>query len=65
MKNKIILNENQYVRDILVNISSNKVEEIVKPDIGFFKFLLWVTKYYSDKELDYALYHIEDLVKML
>lgn len=63
MKNKIILNENQYVRDILVNISSNKVEEIVKPDIGFFKFLLWVTKYYSDKELDYALYHIEDLVK--
>lgn len=63
MKNKIILNENQYVRDILTNIYSDKTEEIVKPDIGFFKFLLWLIKYYSDKEFDYALYHVEDLVR--
>lgn len=64
MKNKIILNENQYVRDILTNIYSDKTEEIVKPDIGFFKFLLWLIKYYSDKEFDYALYQVEQLVQI-
>ena len=37
MKNKIILNENQYVRDILTNVYSDKADEINKPDIGFFK----------------------------
>ena len=64
MKNKIILNENQYVRDILANIYSDKTKEIVKPDIGFFKFLLWLIKYYSDKEFDYALHQVEQLVQI-
>lgn len=64
MKNKIILNENQYIKDILVNIYSDKTKEIVKPDIGFFKFLLWLIKYYSDKEFDYALHQVEQLVQI-
>ena len=64
MKNQIVLNENQYVKDILEKVYSGKdVSEIEKPNIGFFKFLLWLIKYYSDKEFDYALHHVEALVQ--
>lgn len=64
MKNQIILNEYQYVKDILAKVYSGKdISEIEKPDIGFFKFLLWLIKYHSDKEFDYALYQVETLVQ--
>lgn len=63
MKNQIILNEYQYVRQTLSDVYSDKNGEIVKPEIGFFRFLLLLTKYYCDKEFNYTLGQVEIFVQ--